>query len=214
MLKKILFSFLNLSISCFTLYILYNTFISFRYQLLLKSDVNTANFTRSINEIELIPDLPNIGITTLPIVSQKAKYYFYQERFNEGLQMLKDGSKINPYIYYSEYLLASYYLSVKNYDTAIHYAKKAFYGWPKNISHYKLYNKLLEVKKDTNGILDAYDYVNTVFKPGKLHQELFIDSYSNAKLRYLIFDYPDKRSINKSQLIGDDQPKPIPRGGS
>lgn len=188
--------------SLFSIYILYNTFVSFRYQLLLRQDTINQDFTLSADDLESIPEIPNIGITTLPIISQKAKYYIFKGDYANGIEMLEKGAKINPHIYYSDYLLGSYYLQLNQLDSAYIHAKKALYGWPKNIEHYKLYNQVLEAKKDTTGILDAFDYINTVFSTKDQHEKLFIDSYSNAKLRYLIFKYPDERSITKDFLIG------------
>jgi len=188
--------------SLFSIYILYNTFISFRYQLLLRQDTNNQNFTLSVDDLESIPEIPNIGITTLPIISQKAKYYVFKGDYANGIDMLEKGAKINPHIYYSDYLLGSYYLQLDQLDSAYVHAKKALYGWPKNIEHYKLYNQVLEAKKDTTGILDAFDYINTIFSTKDQHETLFIDSYSNAKLRYLIFKYPDERPVTKNFLIG------------
>ena len=200
--KNFILKFFLIVSSLFSIYILYNTFISFRYQLLLRQDSNNQKFSLSFEDLESIPELPNIGITTLPIISQKAKYYVFKGDFANGIEMLEKGAKINPHIYYSDYLLGSYYLQLDQLDSAYIHAKKALYGWPKNIEHYKLYNQVLEAKRDTTGILDAFDYINSVFSTKDQHNQLFIDSYSNAKLRYLIFQYPDERPITKDFLIG------------
>ena len=200
--KKTLFNFLLIFIVGFTCYISYLTFKSFRYQFLITLDNNSGEFSLSKAQVDDIPSIPNIGITTLPIESLKAKYYIFNGDFSKGIELLKKGSSVNPYIFYSDFLLANYYFQLKEIDSAISYAKKAVYGWPKSLQHYELYSKILAVKKDTLAILDMYDFMNTVFIPNKTHQDIFIDAYSNAKLGYLIFDYPDARSISKNFLFG------------
>ena len=191
---------LVLNASC--IYILLTTFISFRYQLLLKIDSNNRTFTLSKDQVESIPSFPNIGVTTLPIKSQIAKYYMYNGEYPKAKELLKLGSSVNPHIFYSDFLLGRFFLDAKNIDSAYYHSKKALYGWPKNIDHYKLFNKILEIKKDTTQILDTYDFIKSVFKPNQDHQQAFIDSYSNAKLGYLIFKYPDEKSVVRDSLYG------------
>lgn len=200
--KKLTPKVILIIINVFCMYVLYNTFISFKYQLILREDSRNKKFSLTKEQVESIPSFPNIGITTLPIKSQLAKYYMYNGEFFKGLELLKQGTKINPYIYYSDYLLAAYYLELKQVDSAYTHAKRALYGWPKNIDHYKLFNKILAIKKDTTEILDTYDYINSIFITKEQHQQSFIDSYSNAKLGYLIFKYADQGSVNKDTLLG------------
>jgi len=197
---KLFLIFLNL----FLTYILFTTFISFRFQNLINLDVKGKSISMSFDEVSKIPFIPNIGITTLPIKALIAPYII-SENPQKAYRLLKEASEANPYIFYSEYLLASYFLQVKMYDSSYYYANKAFYNWPKNLDHYKLYNKVLEVQKDTAEILKAYSFINDRFESKEEYYESFIDSYSNAKLRYLIFEYPDLKSISKDSLVGNWQ---------
>ena len=200
--KKLILSITLLLINVFCVYVLLYTFISFKYQLILREDSRNKKFSLTKEQVESIPSFPNIGITTLPIKSQLAKYYMYNGDLSKGLELLKEGTKVNPYIFYRDFLLAAYYLELKQVDSAYVHAKKALYGWPKNIDHYKLFNKILAIKKDTTEILDTYDYINSIFTTKEQHQQSFIDSYSNAKLGYLIFRYPDQRPVNNDLLVG------------
>ena len=181
--------------------ILFSVFISFRYQLKMKNDISSGALTMSWDEVSKIPLLPNVGVTTIPIKSTQALYKLLLTN-QSATDMLIEGSKANPYISYSEYVLATYFLKFKMVDSAEAYAKKAFYNWPKNLNHYKLYNQILEAQKDTTEILKAYEYINERFISKDKYYLSFIDSYSNAKLRYLIFQYDDLRLIDRSELIG------------
>jgi len=195
------FSFLFITVSC---YILYLTFISFRYQYIINNDIKSQNKSLTFDQVSNIPSIPNVGITTLPISALKAPYIISSDT-KLAYDLLKSGNKENPYIFYSEYILSNYFLQLKMFDSAKFYAKKAFYNWPKNLDHYKLYNKTLIAKKDTLGLLDAYDYVNSTFLEKDGYAKEFIDSYSNAMLRFLIYEYSDMREINKKELLGDWQ---------
>lgn len=177
-------------------------YISFTYQSKIKSDLNNGALTMSWEEVSKIPSFPNVGVTTMPISSFKALYKLV-ETDEDATDMLMKGSKANPYISYSEFILATYYLKNKRFDSAYVYAKKAFYNWPKNVKHYKLYNETLVAKKDTTEILMAYSYINDRFESKDEYYQNFIDSYSNAKLRFMIFDYVDLRSIDKAELMGE-----------
>ena len=195
------FSFLLIIGSC---YILYLTFISFRYQYIINKDIRSQTKSLTFDQVSKIPSIPNVGITTLPISALKAPYIINSDN-QLAYELLKSGNKENPYIFYSEYILSTYFLQLKMFDSAKFYAKKAFYNWPKNLDHYKLYNKTLIAKKDILGLLDAYDYINSTFLEKDGYAKEFIDSYSNAMLRYLIYDYKDMREISTGELLGDWQ---------
>ena len=185
-------------------YVLYLTFISFRYQYIINADIRNQTRSLTADQIEDIPNIPNVGVTTLPMSSLKAPYVINSNQ-QKAYDLLKLGNKENPYIFYSEYILSTYFMQLKMFDSARFYAKKAFYNWPKNLDHYKIYNKTLIATKDTIGLLDAYDYVNSTFLEKEGYANEFIDSYSNALLRFLIYEYDDMKKISKNDLKGDWQ---------
>lgn len=194
-----IFIFVFLSLSC---YFLYLTFISFRYQLIIREQLSSNNLSLTNEELSSIPNIPNVNITTLPLSALKSAYYVQSDR-DKFFKLLKKGSEANPYIFFSEYVLANYHFRTKNYDSAYFYANKAFYNWPKNLDHYKLYNLSLVALKDTLEILKAYDFINKSFLEKKAYAKVFIDAYSDAKLRYLIYDYPDERRVSKNEILGE-----------
>lgn len=183
---------------CYTLYL---TFISFRYQYTIINDTKTSELSFSVEEIDKMPSIPNVGVTTLPVSALKAPYYIKSDN-KKAYYLLKNGYKENPYINYSEFLLGAYHLEVKALDSAKFYAAKAFYNWPKNLDHYKLYNKTLVATKDTLEILKAYDFINSTFLEKEGYYKDFIDSYSNARLRYLIFEYKNLTTVDSDTLLG------------
>ena len=202
---KNLLKLLLIILSIFVVAISYLVFNSFNFQRKIQNDTSTSESSIDADDINDLFLIPNITITTIPIESLLAKYYIQNKNFNKAISMLKNGSKVNPYIHYSDYLLATYFLNSKQIDSAYHYSKKALYGWPKNLDHYGLYNKILSIKKDTSEIFEAYKFINTVFNVGEVHHKMFIDSYSDAKLGYIIYEYKDAQSANINQLYGNWQ---------
>ena len=63
-------------------------------------------------ELEDISDtFPNMTETAMPIKSMKARYYYLNNRKEEAYAYAYAGRKDNPNIYFSENLLAQFYLS-------------------------------------------------------------------------------------------------------
>ena len=80
------------------------------------------------------------------------------------------------------------------------YSKKAFFSWPKNIEHFKLYLELIAQRGDTLSILDAGRFVDSTVD----NQSEFITAlkkqYNIAKLTYLITSFPDASLFEENEL--------------
>ena len=181
------------------------TFISFRFQTKLRNDYSTGDYKLGLENIQDVPLFPNITVTSIPIKAIIANYYFVYGSPKEAVKYIDESSKINPHIFFPEFLKAKYFFNNAEFDSAHYYAKKAFYGWPKNIEHYKLYNKTLEQRKDTLEIMNAFASINKYFYDNSAYKENFIDSYTNAKLRFMISSYKDEATISIDNLKGNWQ---------
>jgi hypothetical protein len=199
--KRIFNLFLIFSIF-FSIYISYNVLISFRYQFIFREDQLSSSFSFTSEEMSNIPSIPNVGVTTIPIDALKSNYFFKEGFSKEANLLLDSGAKTNPYIFFSEYTKARFFVYSKQFDSAYFYAKKAFYGWPKYIEHYKLYNNTLVQRRDTLEILNAYDTINKYFNDRTPYYDDFMNSLSNAKLRYLITQYDSLSSVDPVILDG------------
>ena len=200
--KKILVNSLLLVISILLIHVSYNVFVSFRYQNIMRLDGMNKTFTLSTEDIQSIPSMPNVSITSVPIKSMLSKYFIQKGDLREGYDLITTSKSLNPYIHYSEFLLGMFHLSTKNIDSALFYSKKAFYSWPRNIEHYKLYNQVLSIKKDTIEIFKAYRYADSLFTVKDEYFDTFLNSYKDAKLGYLIYQYKDSQSISMNKLLG------------
>ena len=123
-------------------------------------EFNTGKFNMSTAQLdEISNDFPNLTETAMPIKSMKARYYYQDGLKDEAYELIRGGMKDNPYIRFSENLLAQFYYNDKQYDSSYHYSKIAFDNIPNNMPHFSLYMQNLKVKKDINAMIAAYDRV-------------------------------------------------------
>lgn len=111
-------------------------------------EINQLNFT-----------YPNINYTTIPILTFKGLFNWKNGNIQEAKKLLKEGNKINPYLYVAESNLASIYIEEAKIDSAYYYAKKAFYGLPNNERHTNIYQAAIGAKGDTNELNTLFDLV-------------------------------------------------------
>lgn len=138
-------------------YISYLTFTSMKAQMILMRESNTDAKEPTEVIASMLPKIPNISVTTLPIESMKARYYYRDKRYEEALALLDKGVKANPYIYYSEFLKAALYFSTDKMDSAYKYGKMSFYNWPRASNYYRNYIAILGKQKDTAEIKNAFN---------------------------------------------------------
>ena len=128
---------------------------SLKGQMFLLQDFNSNKYNISLNQVDnLVPEIPNITVTTIPINSVKARYYVNAKKYDKALALLDRGTNANPYLYYSEILKSQIFQEQKKLDSAKVYAKKAFFGLPNNDLHATRYINLINITKDKNELLD------------------------------------------------------------
>ncbi len=135
-------------------------------QLILLRDFNSNQYSLDLNEIDgITPWLPNITVTTIPMESIKARYYLYYKRYDKAIPMLKKGIPANPYLLFSENLLAQAYLEKGMIDSAFYFSKKAFYGLPNNALHAANHAKVLSATKDTMELNKVFNKLSAKTNP-------------------------------------------------
>ena len=110
-----------------SLYVTNQVYKSLKGQMFLLQDFNTNSYNLALNKVDnIVPDIPNITVTTIPINSVKARYYFNAKKYKKALSLIEKGTKANPYLYYSEILKSQIFEEQGRIDSAKVYAKKAF----------------------------------------------------------------------------------------
>ena len=152
-----LYPILVILIMIFSTNIAYTTYQSLKGQMFLLRDFNSSKYTVMMDKIDNItPDIPNITVTTIPMKSIKARYYFNANKYDKALELLDEGIPANPYLFFSENLKAQIYLKQNNIDSAFVNAKKAFYGLPKNALHASTFAQVLALKKDLGEVKNTF----------------------------------------------------------
>jgi O-antigen ligase len=153
----ILFPILVILIMILGTNISYTTYQSLKGQMFLLRDFNSNKYSITMDKIDNItPDIPNITVTTIPMKSIKARYYFKANKYDKAIEMLNEGIPANPYLFFSENLKAQIYLKQNKIDSAFINAKKAFYGLPKNALHASTFAQTLSLKRDINEVKKAF----------------------------------------------------------
>jgi len=141
-----------------SIYVTNNVYESLKGQMFLLQDFNSNQFNVSLNKIDnLVPEMPNITVTTIPISSIKARYYFNARKYDKALALIEKGTSANPYLYYSELLKSQIFMAKGQLDSASVYAKKAFFGLSNNALHSSNYLNILNQTRDRDNLEEAYE---------------------------------------------------------
>ena len=160
-----------------TLYINNSVYESLKGQMFLLQDFNSNQFNVPLNQVDnIVPDIPNITVTTIPINSVKARYYVNAKKYNKALALLEEGTKANPYLYYSEILKSQIFQEKGQLDSAKVYARKAFFGLPNNDLHASRYINLINLTRDREALEEAFDFLTYKNKPTNWKNYLIIAS--------------------------------------
>ena len=158
--KKVnqLFLFLSISILLPSFYITNTVFKSLKGQMFLLQDFNSNQYNIPLNQIEnLVPEIPNITVTTIPINSVKARYFVNANQYDRAIKLIERGTSANPYLFYSELLKSQIFSAQGKIDSAKVYAKKAFLGLPNNPLHTSNYINLISQTRDRIALEEMFE---------------------------------------------------------
>jgi len=171
--------FLSLSFICLvpSLVVTNKVYKSLKGQMFLLQDFNSNQFNVSLNQLDnIVPDMPNITVTTIPINSVKARYYVNAKQYDKALELLNQGTKANPYLYYSEILKSQIFQEKGQIDSALVYAKKAFFGLPNNDLHASRLINLINLKRDRESLEQAFELLTYKNKENNWKNYLIVAS--------------------------------------
>ena len=177
--KSLVSSFLTLVIILVlpSIYVNNKVYKSLKGQMFLLQDFNSNQFNVPLNQVDyIVPDIPNITVTTIPINSVKARYYVNAKKYDKALALLEKGTKANPYLYYSEILKSQIFQEKGQLDSAKVYAKKAFFGLPNNDLHATQYINLINLTRDRTALEEVFALLTTKNKVANWKNYLIIAS--------------------------------------
>lgn len=150
-------------------FVAYQTNLSLRGQQVLLGEYNRGTFNHPLSQVDhVVPNIPNISVTTLPIVAMKGRYYAQHGQDEKALEMYRAGIPINPYLGFSETLMGQVFLKQQKLDSAHKYFQIAYNKLPIP-PHFANYLVQALRVKDTPEIQrmfvkDSADYDATVWK--------------------------------------------------
>ena len=171
-----------------SLYVTNKVYDSLKGQMFLLQDFNSNQFNVPLNQVDnIVPDIPNITVTTIPINSVKARYYVNAKKYDKALALLDRGTNANPYLFYSEILKSQIFEELGQLDSAKVYAKKAFFGLPNNDLHATRYINLISITRDSKALEDSFELLTYKNKAVNWKNYLIIaNSINNVKDSILI----------------------------
>ena len=197
--------------------ITHTTFQSLKGQLFLLRDFNSNKYSVTMDKIDYItPELPNITVTTIPMKSIKARYYFNAKKYNKALALLNEGIHANPYLFYSENLKAQIYLKQGKIDSAHVNAKKAFYGLPRNALHASIYAQTLQIKRNPSEAIKVFELLSkksgpSIWKNFLIVLSQIVPSQDSDFIKYAskaVDLFPDDKqlfSLKKLAVVGQQK---------
>ena len=171
--------FLSLALICLlpSLLVTNKVYESLKGQMFLLQDFNSNQYNVPLNQVDtIVPDIPNITVTTIPINSVKARYYVNAKQYDKALALLNKGTKANPYLYYSEILKSQIFQEKGQIDSALVYAKKAFFGLPNNDLHSSRLINLINLKRDRESLEQAFELLTYKNKENNWKNYLIVAS--------------------------------------
>ena len=180
------------------------SYISLTKQGQLLYEFNNAQYNMTRAQLDDIShDFPNLTETAMPIKSMKARYYYLQGNKEEAYQMIEEGAKDNPQIFFSENLKAQFLFQEGKLDSAYVYAKKAFEGLPNNMPHYDMYMKTLVAKRDLTAIDQTFEKIISLAGNQKIIWTIYIRSL--AQTRSLGDPFAMDKAASAYQLFPQDE---------
>jgi len=152
--------FLSVAFLCLlpSLYVTNKVYDSLKGQMFLLQDFNSNNYNVPLNQVDnIVPDIPNITVTTIPINSIKARYYVNAKKYDKAIALLDKGTNANPFLFYSEILKSQIFQEKGQLDSAKVYARKAFFGLANNDLHATRYINLINITRDKKALEEAFE---------------------------------------------------------
>jgi O-antigen ligase/Tfp pilus assembly protein PilF len=180
------------------------SYISLTKQGQLLYEFNNAKYNLTRSQLDNIShDFPNLTETAMPIKSMKARYYYLQGNKEEAYQMIDQGAKDNPQIFFSENLKSQFLFQEGKLDSAYVYAKRAFDGLPNNMPHYDMYMKTLVAKRDLTSLDQTFEKMISLAGNQKIIWTIYIRSL--AQTRSLGDPFAMDKAASAYQLYPNDE---------
>ncbi len=182
-LAKPLFAFAAILLLLPAGYVTFLTYQSLVVQNKVIPDLNNEPLKVPIAEvINAFPSIPNLSSSAQPIEGVLGRYLYEAKRYPEAIAMLKKGAIANPYIMYSEFLMADVYYADNQTDSAFKYATLSYNTKPRAKTYYQTLVAVCAKKLDSVTLKNAFRTF-TKYRPNEsLGYNLFLQGMVNIKM--------------------------------
>jgi tetratricopeptide (TPR) repeat protein len=166
--KKLIIGLLIITSSLLVVNLNYKRYKSFEVQKILNEDhvLQKPLDRRGINFINSIDhNYPSLNVFAMPLASMKANYLLAKDSLERAIEYLELGSKVNPYLMFSESRLGELYLSMGDYKKSEYYIRKAFRELPNNPVHFILLTRILKQEQKLDSIYYNYNKIKDKIGP-------------------------------------------------
>lgn len=144
-----------------SIYLNYLNYRSYSIQAVFLDDIRNSNFGNKdyqfISDIHY--DFPSLNQTAIPIKAITGQYYLGIDSIDIGLDLIYKGIKDNPFLNYSEAVLADYYYLTRNLDSFSKYSRKIMKEIPNSPVHFVLFSRLLLMDDKIDSVLITFENV-------------------------------------------------------
>ena len=156
-----LFFLVLIVLSLISVYLHHLNYKSYLIQAIFLQDIQNSKFDNKdpgfINDIYY--DYPSLNQTAIPIKAITGQYYLGVDSINKGLDLVYKGIKDNPFLNYSEAVLADFYYQARQLDSFSKYSRKIMKEIPNSPVHFVLFSRLLLVEDKVDSVLITFENV-------------------------------------------------------
>lgn len=127
--------------------------LNINQHLLLEAIMNDSYENFDVEYIERISGgYPNLSATAIPLKSITGAYWVNNDSILKALRHLHEGNKNNPFIGFSDMILANIYQSINEKDSFAYYTRSAIKKLPNAPAHNVLLSRLYVLENDLDSL--------------------------------------------------------------
>lgn len=140
---------------------------------------------------------PTLSSTVMPLKGITGTYWIQNDSIRKGLDLLKDANKDNPYLGFSDAMIAQFYEFIGVKDSFNHYARKAFKKLPNAPQHYILISKAFLNENKIDSVESFFNKTKEKVRDNQLYKIYFAAALRNK-------DKFDSVSLNQNILLAKE----------
>lgn len=193
-----------------TIFLNYKRYKSYEVQAIINFDINEQDFTkRDMYFISRIDDnYPSVNVFAMPLKALKGQYLMEMDSIDLGIDYIEKSIDDNPYLMFSEGLLAKYYYNKGDLPKFKYYTRKIIKNMPNNPIHFVYYARLMKMENKIDSIFHHFNKIKKIV--GNRDEQIWTITLSSVVLdSNLIEKYDAKDIAREAAAIFPNYPRLI-----